>query len=311
MSERGLTPIKPIRQKIPTMTDEEEILWIGSPTSRSMYGRYILSLSILGVYLIFWWANVIDRPSGEGQLAFILKSVHLAADLSGVFGLFLSLTIVAKTIHFHNGPTSGKWTILWIMLAASLPMIWTGLTFGLDVAGIFNSEETTLPEFTPGYYFLLAFIMSGVIFALSIFYQRSFTYAITDKRIHLIKQFLYVDASSQSINYDRIENLIVDTTIMSRLLRYGSIQILTASGLNIGSDSTSISAGVTGDAIPSETKSGIGSLTSKLGLLISFKRNRPKAINTPETCIYGIHSPERIHLLINHASDKFREMQSE
>ena len=97
MSERGLTPIKPIRQKIPTMTDEEEILWIGSPTSRSMYGRYILSLSILGVYLIFWWANVIDRPSGEGQLAFILKSVHLAADLSGVFGIFLSLTTVSYT----------------------------------------------------------------------------------------------------------------------------------------------------------------------------------------------------------------------
>ena len=63
--------IKPIRQKIPTMTESEEILWIGGPTSRSMFGRYMLGGSILATYLIFWWANVVDRPTGEGQLAFL------------------------------------------------------------------------------------------------------------------------------------------------------------------------------------------------------------------------------------------------
>ena len=41
--------IKPIRQKIPTMTESEEILWIGSPTSRSMFGRYMLGGAILSL----------------------------------------------------------------------------------------------------------------------------------------------------------------------------------------------------------------------------------------------------------------------
>ena len=45
---------------------------------------------------------------------------------------------------------------------------------------------------------------------------------------------------------------------------------------------------------------------SQIGLFLSFKRTRPKAVNEPESCIYGVHAPEKIHLLINQTSDAFR-----
>ena len=67
---------------------------------------------------------------------------------------------------------------------------------------------------------------------------------------------MYFDANSQSIGYDRIENLIVETSITSRLLRFGTIQILTASGLNIASDSTSVTAGVSGDTPNDDSPGG-------------------------------------------------------
>ena len=303
--------IKPIRQKIPTMTESEEILWIGSPTSRSMFGRYMLGGAILAAYLIFWWANVVDRPTGEGQLAFLVKSTHLFADLTGVVGLFATLLIVAKFIHFQNGPMSGKWTLMWTVISASAPIFWAGVETGFDVAGIIKSEASTTPAFSEGHYLLLGAFFSFTMISMSAIYQRSFTYAITNKRIHLIKKFMYVDASSQSIGYDRIENLIVDTTVLGRLLRFGTIQILTASGLNVGSETTSASAGIAGDPSISDSGDKSKKLLSRIGLIISFRRSRPKAINTPESCIYGIHSPESIHQLINQASDEFKQNSGE
>jgi len=157
----------------------------------------------------------------------------------------------------------------------------------------------------------LGAFFSFTMISISAIYQRSFTYAITNKRIHLIKKFMYVDASSQSIGYDRIENLIVDTTVVGRLLRFGTIQILTASGLNVGSESASASAGIAGDPSMSDSGDNGKKLLSRIGLVISFKRSRPKAINTPESCIYGIHSPENIHQLINQASDEFKQNSGE
>ena len=307
MAGSDSTLVKPIRQKIPTMTESEEILWMGGPTSRSMFGRYLLSGVILATYLVFWWANVVDRPTGDGQVAFILKSSHIAADLTGVVGIFVTLLVVAKIVHFQNGPLSGKWTISWTLLSASAPILWTGIETGFSIAGIFSSDTSPIPAFSEGHYLLLGVIFSSSMLIISVIYQRSFTYAITDKRIHLIKKFLYVDASSQSIAYDRIENLIVDTTVIGRILRFGTIQILTASGLNVGSESTSGSIGVVTDPSPQDNGSGGNKILSRVGLLISYKRSRPRTVNTPESCIYGVHSPESIHQLINQASDAFKQ----
>ena len=294
------------RNRIPTLTDSEQILWIGHPTARSMYGRYVLGGLMGGLYIFFWWANISERPQGEGQMAFVIKMLHLGADITGVFGLMLIMLILAKIIHFSNGPTSGKWTIIWVVFAAILPAFWVSLEISINVAGIFGDGDFPLPSWGNAYYLLLGPMFAGILIALTVVYQRAFTYAITDRRIHLIKRFMYLDANSQSIGYDRIENLIVETSITSRLLRFGTIQILTASGLNIASDSTSVAAGVSNDTTNEESPGGIRALYSGVGLFLSFKRTRPKAVNEPESCIYGIHAPEKIHLLINQTSDAFR-----
>ena len=294
------------RKKIPTLTDSEQILWMGHPTARSMYGRYLLGGMIAGLYLFFWWANISERPQGEGQMAFVIKTLHLGADLSGVFGLMLIMLILAKIVHFSNGPTSGKWTILWVIFAAVAPALWVSFEVSLNVAGLFGDGDFPLPSWNNGLYFLLAPMFAGTLILFTVIYQRAFTYAITDRRIHMIKRFMYFDANSQSIGYDRIENLIVQTSITSRLLRFGTIQILTASGLNIASDSTSVAAGVSSETPNDEPSGGLRKIFSGIGLFLSFKRTRPKAVNEPESCIYGIHAPEKIHLLINQTSDAFR-----
>jgi len=272
-----------------------------------MYGRYVLGGLIMGAYMLFWWANTLERPQGEGQFAFLIKTLHVGADVSGVFGLLVTMLILTKIVHFFNGPTSGKWTIIWTIFAAVMPALWTTLEIVFNVIGIFGEGDSPIPVWGDGYYFLFGPIFAGSMIAFTAIYQRAFTYAITDRRVHFIKRFMYVDANSQSIGYDRIENLIVETSIISRILRFGTIQILTASGLNIASDSTSVAAGVSGDTSNSDSPAGIWKLFSGIGLFLSFQRTRPKAINEPDSCIYGIHAPEKIHLLINQASDAFRK----
>ena len=192
--------IKPIRQKIPTMTESEEILWIGSPTSRSMFR--VCSEEQCLAYLIFWWANVVDRPTG-GQLAFLVKSTHLFADLTGVVGLFATLLIVAKFIHFQNGPMSGKWTLMWTVISASARFSGQELKRASTLLESLTQRPRPLRIQRGALFAVKGFFLIQMI-SLSAIYQRSFTYAITNKRIHLIKKFMYVDASSQSIGYDRM-----------------------------------------------------------------------------------------------------------
>ena len=81
-------------------------------------------------------------------------------------------------------------------------LLWVSMEVGINVAGFFGDGDFPLPSWGNGYYLLLGPMFAAVLIAFAAIYQRAFTYAITDRRIHLIKRFMYFDANSQSIGYD-------------------------------------------------------------------------------------------------------------
>ena len=179
-----------IRKRIPTLTVSEKILWMGHPTARSMYGRYILGGMILGLYLFFWWANISERPQGEGQLAFLMKTLHLGADLSGVFGLMLATLILAKIVHFSNGPTSGRWTITWVVFAAVSP--------GIIAFSLYTIAQKKLGASLTGFT-LYIFTIYGAIYGFFLFEEKLENYHLIGTVLVFIGVYLAKKKNVQKI----------------------------------------------------------------------------------------------------------------
>ena len=90
----------------------------------------------------------------DGQVAFIVKSSHIAADLYRGRRDICDLVGGCQDRPLPNGSLSGKWTISWTLLSASAPILWTGIETGFSIAGIFSSDTSPIPAFSEGHYLL-------------------------------------------------------------------------------------------------------------------------------------------------------------
>ena len=89
------------------MTDAETPIWVGGPTPFSMLGRYVLTVLVLLVHMMFFWAAKGGDLEGEGQLNFVLGLVKILLDISGVTGFVVVMLVFAKINHYLNFSTSG------------------------------------------------------------------------------------------------------------------------------------------------------------------------------------------------------------
>jgi uncharacterized membrane protein YdbT with pleckstrin-like domain len=81
-----------------------------------------------------------------------------------------------------------------------------------------------------GVFFL---ILGLIIIVLTYFYQKAHKYWITNKRIIIVKTFLWRDV--REIAYNNIVDLVVQQGIFGRIFNFGTITPITASGLGTGS----------------------------------------------------------------------------
>ena len=146
----------------------------------------------------------------------------------------------------------------------------------------------------------LAFSSASIV-VLTVLYQRAFRYAITDRRIHIRKKFLYFDTSAHGISFGNIENLKVDPSIIGKVLGFGNVHMVTASGIGLREDESGIGAGLAANT--DSTSEGGKRLTRAAFGWISAQRQRTTVDQDPEDCLYGIRSPMGIYRLINELVD--------
>ncbi|RJU84233.1 MAG: PH domain-containing protein [Candidatus Poseidoniales archaeon] len=289
-----------VRTVFPEITDSETPIWQGSPSFFSMADKYILAIIIFLTHAVFFAAEQFDSPEGDGQMYFILSLFRSLIDISGTMGFVLTMLIIAKLNHYANFSTSGKWTTSWIIISALIPFIWYLADIFSTLSGLVGSNfENPLPQWNYFWFLPLGIFSSLVMILLTFIYQNAFHYAITDKRIHIRKNFLFFDTSVHGISFEKIENLKANPPIIGRILGYGNVHILTASGLGIQQESVD-----TGLGVPEEIVTNKGKKTS-LSLFgwISKQRRRNSVAQEPSDCLYGIRSPMKIYRLINELMD--------
>ena len=267
------------------MTDAETPIWIGGPTPFSMLGRYVLTALVLLIHMMFFWAAKGGDLEGEGQLNFVLGLVKILLDISGVTGFVVVMLVFAKINHYLNFSTSGGWTTKWLVLNGLTPFLLVLADWSGALLGIFIEDIPDTPRWLDWYYLVLGIASAGSATILTLLYQRAFMYAITDRRIHIRKQFLYFHSSIHGISFADIENLKAAPSVIGRLLGFGDVFLVTASGMGL------------------EPQSSEPGISSRLFGWFFLQRNRTTPLNDPEGCLYGIKDPMSIYQLINELMD--------
>ena len=291
------------RQNFGDMTEAEEPIWIGRPTVLSMLERYLLIGLVFLTHIVFFWAATGDDLDGEGRTNFVIGLAKAVLDISGVSGFVLMMLVIAKLNHYLNFSTSGRWTTSWLVINSFVPLLVVIADWSGKLLGIIFGELPDTPQWLDMYYLVLGFASCGLASILTISYQRAFMYAITDRRIHIRKQFLYLDTSIHGISFSDIENLKATPSIIGRLFGFGDLFLITASGIGLEPNSDSVGAtnGLTIDN-DNQTTSPRGYFSLLFGW-ISLQRSRSNPLNDPEGCLYGISDPMTIYQLINELMD--------
>ena len=290
------------RQDFPEITDSETPIWRGGPAFTSMVDKYILAISVLLVHLAFFFGELLDTPEGEGQANFLLSVIMWLIDTTGVLGFVICMMLLTKVNHYVNFSTSGRWTTSWLLVTSSIPLVWKSIDIIEWFAGLAGSGfANPLPEWNFSWFAPLGAFSFLVMISFTILYQRSFQYAITDKRIHIRQSFLYFETSAHGISYHKVENLKADPTILGRLLGYGNIHVVTGSGVGLQVESLGISAASSTEIIGHSK--GKSKAVSFLMGWVTVQRSRTVEATDPADCLYGIRRPMDVYRLMNELMD--------
>ena len=291
------------RSAFPEITDSETPVWRSGPSFLSMADKYILALLVLIVHILFFVGGAGDFEAQEN--ANIAASLAIwVVDKTGILGFVVTMLVITKMNHFANFSSSGSWTTTWLLACTFVPFVWKLMDFLSWAGGIVGNDfENPLPDWNYFWFLVLGGISFTAMILFTLMYQRSFQYAITDKRIHIRKKFLYFDTSVHGISFHKVENLKSDPTILGRIFGFGNVHVITGSGVGLQVESLGVSVG--GGATPEikEVPTGIRRIFSMLFGLITKQRQRTVMATDPADCLYGIRKPMQIYRLINELID--------
>ena len=205
------------------LTGDEEILKDVKPSIFAFVPMYIVSLIILGAHMLFaidWDASSDDN--------FLVKTMVFLIELSdiGEIGFVLVMLGVAWFNRMLNGTTSGKWTTIFLLIVALTPRV---LRLDDFIACIMNKDSGFIPldEFS---YSLFGIFWAALFTLFTVFYQRSFHYAITNHRV-IFTQHLIIPGDGRRILFDNINEIRTQRTMLGAMFGYNTIICDTGSQL--------------------------------------------------------------------------------
>jgi membrane protein YdbS with pleckstrin-like domain len=292
-----------VRKDFPEITDTEIPVWQGNPSFLSMADKYILAILVFGLHILFFIAEQFDSPEGDGQLNAIVSLMRAIIDVSGTMGFVIALFFLAKINHYANFSTSGRWTTTWLIITGLVPFTWYAMDVASMIGGFVGSDfDNPLPVWNNLWFLPLGIISSTMMVILTFIYQHAFQYAITDRRIHIRKSFLFVNSSVHGIAFDKVENLKANPPILGRIFGFGNVHILTASGLGLQQDSFGSSVGV-GQELTNGAPGIVKKIFSLMFGWVTKQRQRTTVAQDPADCLYGVRNPMKIYRLINELMD--------
>lgn len=296
------------------MTQYEQAVYFCRPSVFSMIGMYVLAFVVLGVHLAFWWVNAFDVHLREDVPTWAAVIAGMV-DFLGITGFTLVMLLITWVNRFQNGSTSGRWytsALLLITVMPSLFMLDNFLVLIVDALNILGATSSEwggiLPDFSDVFYLVLGVLFSGGLFALTVLYQGSFSYAISDRTVYLKKDFIRMWHSEHNIPLLDIDNLKVTRSPVGRILNFGTVNMVTGSGYGIKSETVGVSAGAAADAAAAVTEVGfLRKIIRMVVFVITLQRTRETMNDEePSDCLYGVRRPMEVYRLINELKERIR-----
>ena len=277
-----------IREKF-RLTNDEEILQDIKPSIFAFTPMYGVALLILFAH----WMFEMDWDDGTTMSSIIDGIISFGK--VGNFGFVVVMLAITWFNRMLNGATSGKWTTMYLLVVTFTPMI-LSIDNILESLGIIESGFIPLDEF---YYLTFGLFWSVLFIVLTIFYQRSFHYAITNHRV-IFTQHLIIPGDGRRILFDNINEIRTQRTFMGAILGYNTIICDTGSQLGIGEDSMSISAGTAGGSDSTSPESEITkSLFKRMFAFITYQRTRKIDLPDPRFSFFCITNWKSVENLLN------------
>ena len=282
-----------LREKF-RLTSDEEVLKDVKPSIFAFIPMYLIALIILGAHMLFGidW----DASSDDNML---VKTMIFLLEISdiGEIGFVLVMLGVTWFNRMLNGSTSGKWTTIFLLIVAFTPPV---LRLDDFIAWIMGKDAGFIPldDFS---YSLFGIFWAALFTVFTVFYQRSFHYAITNHRV-IFTQHLIIPGDGRRILFDNINEVRTQRTMMGAMFGYNTIICDTGSQLGIGEDAMSVSVG----SAPSNSTTEVGAdgqvtknIFKKLFAFVTYQRTRKVDLPDPRFSFFCITNWKSIEQLLN------------
>ena len=291
--EATVSTSESLKQKF-RLTNDEEILQDIKPSIFAFTPMYGVALLVLFAH----WMFEIDWDGDGSTFSTIMQGIITFGKV-GNFGFVFVMLGIAWFNRMLNGSTSGKWSTMYLLLVAFTPMI-LSIDNIMESLGIIESGFIPLDNF---HYLAFGLFWSILFVALTIFYQRSFHYAITNHRV-IFTQHLFIPGDGRRILFDNINEIRTQRTFMGAMLGYNTIICDTGSQLGIGEEAMSISAGTSGSPSSggdSNTVEGqvTRSIFKRMFAFITYQRSRKIDLPDPKFSFFCITNWKSVENLLN------------
>lgn len=282
-----------LREKF-RLTGDEEILQDIKPSIFAFTPMYGIALLVLFAH----WMFEIDWDGDGSTFATIMQGIITFGKV-GNFGFVFVMLAITWFNRMLNGSTSGKWSTSYLLLVTFTPMI-LSIDNIMESLGIIESGFIPLDNF---HYLAFGLFWSILFMALTIFYQRSFHYAITNHRV-IFTQHLFIPGDGRRILFDNINEIRTQRTFMGAMLGYNTIICDTGSQLGIGEEAMSISAGTSGSSgSGGESNTVEGQVTrsifKRMFAFITYQRTRKIDLPDPKFSFFCITNWKTVENLLN------------
>ena len=284
----------------------EEIHMTKKPSIFAFIGMYGLGILVLGLHFMFGRADSLGEDS-EGIMALIYAFIDLTTSDTMSFSFIFVMLFVTWMNRLLNTSTSGKWVTIWLLLVSFTPLIIQIDDFIFFVTDLFGEGKGDFIGIDYNFY-LFGIVYTGLFFALTLYYQNSFHYAITSDAVIFEHSFL-LSRSHRRILFDRISEVIVERTPVGTVFGYATVSILTDSGVGIVDESMGAAGAVnmpgtdesSDDTIGDQAKKSL--LRSFVGIL-TYQRTIRTVRPDPKHCFYSVRNWDKCKMLLNEMHKK-------
>ncbi|HHQ44682.1 MAG TPA: hypothetical protein ENN13_00915 [Candidatus Altiarchaeales archaeon] len=297
---------KPALEDLPSVGDEFRLLK-GEKLLKAIKPHYMAFYDMYGIWVSVILVSVIFLLYGE-QIAMIFGNPGLLVT-QNIMGTFApSENAIVDAVPFLTGVNSMVYSAIYPVNKAfgkyaQIPL-WIGALFIMSIAFSVLKIDFKWAIMIPGtaiaslllsifleidayYSYVFAMIISAAGMVLVELYRRAHNFYITDSRI--VTQVEFISHKRNELEYDKINNLVIDQDLIARLFNFGVVIPITASGLGMGQDHALIALGAGGQS-PLGGNVGVGVMGGR-------------SINTPRArsmySLFGIPEPEEIQHLIS------------